>query len=69
MVANVVLRFVLVYGVADDDLDAAVAGIRPAVADGDLPALPPLRFPLDRVAEAHDAVERGAPGKVLLDLP
>jgi NADPH2:quinone reductase len=69
MVANVVLRFVLVYGVADDDLDAAVAGIRPAVADGDLPALPPLWFPLDRVAEAHDAVERGAPGKVLLDLP
>lgn len=69
MVANLVLRFVLVYGVADDDLDTAVAGVSAAVADGALPALPAVRFPLARVAEAHDAVERGTPGKVLLDLP
>ncbi|MDP9408207.1 MAG: NADPH:quinone reductase [Actinomycetota bacterium] len=69
MVANVTLRFVLVYGVADADLDAAVAGVSAAVADGALPALPPVRFPLARVGEAHDAVQSGVLGKVLLDLP
>ena len=69
MVANAVLRFVLVYGVADGDLDAAAEGVAQAVADGVLPALPPVRFPLAQVARAHDAVQAGTPGKVLLDLP
>jgi NADPH:quinone reductase len=69
MVLNARLDFVLVYGVADDALDAAVAGVVTAVAEGVLPPLPSVRFPLSRVAEAHDAVEAGAPGKVLLDLP
>jgi NADPH2:quinone reductase len=27
------------------------------------------RFPLERTAEAHDAVERGAVGKVVIDIP
>lgn len=69
MVANLTLQFVLVYGLADADLDAAVAGVSAAVAAGDLPALPVTRFPLSRVADAHDAVQAGATGKVLLDLP
>ena len=69
MVANAVLRFVLVYGVADADLDAAADGVSQAVADGVLPALPAVRFPLAEVAQAHDAVQGGAVGKVLLDLP
>ena len=69
MVANAVLRFVLVYGVADADLDAAAEGVAQAVADGVLPALPPVRFPLEQVAQAHDAVQAGTFGKVLLDLP
>ena len=69
MVANLALRFVMIYGVADGDLDVAVAGVGAAVADGALLALPPVRFPLERVGDAHDAVQRGVPGKVLLDLP
>lgn len=69
MVANLTLRFVLVYGVDDADLDAAAAGVSAALAAGELPALPVTRFPLSEVAAAHDAVEGGAPGKVLLDLP
>ena len=69
MVANATLAFVLVYGLADADLDAAAAGVAAAVAEGALPALPTRRFPLAEVAAAHDAVQGGFPGKVLLDLP
>ena len=69
MVANATLAFVLVYGVADIDLDAAVTGVSEALAAGDLPALPSTRFPLADVAAAHSAVQARTPGKVLLDLP
>jgi len=69
MVANARLAFVLVYGLTDDQLDAAVEGVSAAVADGALQAQPPVRHPLDQVAQAHDRVEAGAPGKVLLELP
>ena len=69
MVLNASLAFVLVYGVADLDLDAAVAGVSAAVAAGELPALPVVRYPLQEVGAAQDAVLAGAPGKVLLDLP
>ena len=32
------------------------------------PGLPLTRFPLERAAEAHDAVEAGTVGKVLIDV-
>lgn len=67
MVANAVLRFVLIYGITDADLAAAAAGVGAAAAD--LPTLPVTRFPLADTAAAQDAVERGAVGKVLIDLP
>lgn len=69
MVANLTLAFVLIYFVSDAALDAAVAGVSEALAAGDLPVLPVTRFPLERIAEAHDAVQQGTPGKVLVDLP
>jgi len=69
MVANATLQFVLVYGLADPDLDAAVTGVSAALAEGRLPALPVLRMPLEQVGAAQEAVLAGAPGKVLLDLP
>lgn len=69
MIANLTLQFVLVYGLADADLDAAVAGVSAAVAAGELPGLPVTRFPLAQVAAAHDAVQSGVLGKVLVDLP
>lgn len=69
MVANARLAFVLIYGVADPDLDAAVAAVSAAVAAGDLPPLPVARFALGDAAAAHDAVQGGALGKVLIDLP
>jgi len=69
MVANVSLHFVLVYGLTDAALDAAVTGVGAALADGSLRALPTTRFALADVAAAHAAVEAGTPGKVLIDLP
>ena len=69
MVLNARLQFVMVYGVADPDLDAAVRGVQEAVAAGALPALPVLRRPLSEVADAQEQVLAGAAGKVLLDLP
>lgn len=47
--------------------------IAAAVRDGALPVgeehgLPLIRFPLDRTADAHRAVEGGAVGKVLVDV-
>jgi len=69
MAPNIVLRFVLVYTMPDDALRAAVADVTRALVDRALTSLPIHRFPLERIAEAHDAVEGGAIGKVLIDLP
>jgi NADPH:quinone reductase len=68
MTANVTLEFVLLYGVPQPALDQAKADITMALADGALTALPVTRFALDDVAAAHEAVEAGTPGKVVLDL-
>jgi NADPH2:quinone reductase len=73
MSRNVRYQFVLVYTVAGAAKDQAVADVAAAVADGALPVgeeagLPVHRFPLERTAAAHDAVERGAVGKVLIDV-
>ncbi|WP_395244158.1 NADPH:quinone reductase [Agromyces sp. MMS24-K17] len=70
---NVRYQFLLLYTVGDAALAAAAADISRAVADGALPVgeaagLPLTRFPLERAAEAHDAVEAGTVGKVLVDV-
>jgi NADPH2:quinone reductase len=70
---NVAYAFVLVYTVPSDLKDLAVADVSAAVADGALPVgeeagLPLHRFPLDRTADAHAAVEAGAVGKILIEL-
>jgi NADPH:quinone reductase len=69
MVRNVCLRFVLVYNVPDEWLARAVDEVNAAVAAGDLTELPAHRFPLEDIAGAHEAVEGGAVGKVLVDIP
>jgi NADPH:quinone reductase len=66
MNANVVLRFVLLYGVPQEALEQAAADITAALADGALTELPVTTFPLDEIAAAQDAVEAGAVGKVLV---
>lgn len=66
---NLVLRFVLVYTMPVDAVARAVADITRALEDGALTSLPVHRLPLARIADAHDAVENGAVGKVLVDVP
>jgi NADPH2:quinone reductase len=73
MRVNARYQFVLVYTVPADTKDNAVSDVAAAVAAGALPVgeaagLPLLRFPLERTAEAHNAVEQGAVGKVLIDV-
>lgn len=69
MNANVTLRFILLYSVPADAMDAAVAEISRAAEAGALSALPVTRFGLDDVVAAQQAVESGAVGKVVLEIP
>jgi NADPH2:quinone reductase len=73
MIKNLRYQFVLLYTVGDAALTAAVEDITSALMDGALPVgedagLPLHRFPLASTAEAHQAVEDGAVGKVLIDI-
>ena len=68
MTANVTLQFVLLYNIGVAALRAATDGVSTALAAGALSELPIHRFPLDDIAAAHDAVQSGATGKVLVDL-
>jgi NADPH:quinone reductase len=66
MTANVILRFILVYGVAAAALDRAAVDITAALAAGDLTMLPVHKYPLAAIAAAQDAAEAGAVGKVIV---
>jgi len=71
MTLNARMQFVLLYTIPTDALDAAVADITaalPAMPVGEEAGLPLHRFPLEETSKAHDAVEAGAVGKVLIDL-
>ncbi len=66
MTANVIIRFILLYGVPAATLDAAAVDISAALATGDLTDLPAHRFPLTDIVSAHEAAERGVTGKVIV---
>jgi NADPH2:quinone reductase len=66
MTANVVLRFILLYGVPRDVLGHAARDITTALASGALTELPVHTFGLDEIVAAQDAVQNGAVGKVLI---
>ncbi|WP_344173768.1 NADPH:quinone reductase [Pilimelia columellifera] len=70
---NVRYQFVLGATLPAAAKDIAVADVAAAVATGALTVgadsgLPVLRFPLARTADAHDAVQAGSAGKVLVDV-
>ncbi len=69
MNANVVLRFVLLYGVPPEAMETAARDITAALTSGALTELPAHRFGLDDIVAAQDAVQHGAVGKVLVGLP
>jgi NADPH2:quinone reductase len=69
------LRFqgIMLYTVPEERLAAGAAEVTAAVADGALrvgegAGVPLHHFPLAEVAAAHDAVEAGTVGKVLVDV-
>lgn len=73
MVLNTRYQFVLLYTVGDEALRNAEADVSAAAAAGVLEVgeatgLPLHRFPLSETAAAHDAVENGTVGKVLIDV-
>jgi NADPH2:quinone reductase len=73
MIKNVRYQFVLLYTVGEAALEAGAADITLALEDGALPigedaGLPLHRFPLANTADAHQAVQDGAVGKVLIDV-
>ncbi len=70
---NVRIQGILLYSVPGDALAAAAADVSAAVADGALEVgddagVPLHHYALEDTAAAHDAVEAGAVGKVLIDL-
>ena len=70
---NIRWQFVLVYTMPDDAKRRAVAAICAALAGealhvGEAFGLPLRHFPLEETEAAHDAVEAGAIGKVLVSI-
>jgi NADPH2:quinone reductase len=73
MSKNIILHGVLTYTTTPRQKDDAVAGVADAVAAGAFrvgaeAGLPLIRFPLDRIADAHEAVENHVVGKVIVDV-
>ncbi len=66
MTANVLLRFVLLYGVPAATLAEAAADVSAALAEGALTELPAHSYPLSAIVEAQQAAEAGAVGKILV---
>ncbi|MEU4393006.1 NADPH:quinone reductase [Kribbella sp. NPDC023855] len=66
-------QFVLLYSVGWEFITAAAEDLNAAIADGAVPVgeeagLPLHHFPLTETSDAHQAVEAGATGKVLIDV-
>ena len=65
---NVRLRFFIVYNLADDERRLAEATLRGFLERGELQHNVVARLPLARIAEAHELVEQGAGGNVVLSV-
>jgi NADPH2:quinone reductase len=65
----VTLRFVSFYGVPLPAQEQAATDVTAALAADALSPLPAHRFALDDIVAAHEAVEKGVTGKILVDIP
>jgi NADPH:quinone reductase len=73
MTTNARWQFVLLYTAPHEAKIRAIEDISAALLDGavrvgEAAGLPLIHFPLEATAEAHAAVEKGAVGKVLIDV-
>jgi NADPH2:quinone reductase len=73
MTLNTRFQFLVLYTVGEQALTAASEDVSAAIEAGALPVgaehgLPLVRFPLERTADAHQAVQDGTVGKVLVDI-
>jgi NADPH2:quinone reductase len=73
MVPNARVQFVLLYTAPVAAKQRALVDIEAAVLDGavrvgERAGLPIHHFPLSQASKAHEAVENGAVGKVLIDV-
>ncbi|GIF42637.1 NADPH:quinone reductase [Actinoplanes xinjiangensis] len=73
MMLNTRFQFLVLYTVGRQALTAAAEDVAAAVGAGALPVgaehgLPLVRYPLERTADAHQAVQDGTVGKVLVDI-
>jgi NADPH:quinone reductase len=66
--SNITVRFVLVYDMPETAKQAAVQEITQLLEEGKLCHLAGPHFPLESVRQAHQAVEGGAIGKVVLEV-
>jgi NADPH:quinone reductase len=63
------LEFILVYTLSDAQRAHHIAALDRLLTDGTLQHAIGEHFPLDRIAEAHEAVEAGSFGNVIVDIP
>ncbi len=69
MQKNVTVHAILVYSMAESAKAAAIADVTRALEEGALRPVIGARLPLERIAEAHTAVEHGSViGNVVLEL-
>ncbi len=68
MTLNGSIRFLLVYNFTSQQIESAVSDITRALEAGRIHALPTTVLPLEDIAAAHDLVEQGIFGRVLLDV-
>jgi NADPH2:quinone reductase len=66
--SNITVRFVLVYDMPEPAKEAAVQEITQLLERGKLQHLAGPHFPLESARQAHQAVEGGAIGKVVLEV-
>jgi NADPH2:quinone reductase len=65
---SVVVRFVLVYLLTPEQRGAANAEVTAALEDGSLAPLIGVRFGLEDIVAAHEAVEAGSLGQVVVEI-
>lgn len=68
LLRSLTYQYVLLYNLTDDALRSATQLVSAALEERALDMPPAIRFPVDRMAAAHRAVEARVPARVLVDV-